>query len=233
MSDAMPLPLMASCLLFDMDGTLIDATKLIDRIWIAWSKRHGIDPLQVLSGSRGQRIVDTVRAHAPASDVAAEVDWLSRQAHDEPIGPDAMPGAAAFLAGIPGDRWAVVTSAMRPLAEHWLATAGLPCPSVLVTGDDVADGKPDPGGYLLALTRLACPPARAVVFEDAPAGIEAACRAGIRVIGIANPDIRRTPVLSHWIPDFTCLSLVHDATTQTCIVKASDAEAHPIACAQN
>lgn len=220
----MPLPLIASCLLFDMDGTLIDASKLIERIWIAWSNRHDIDPLQVLAGSRGQRIVDTVRAHVPRADVAAEVDWLSRQAHEEPSGPDAMLGAAAFLAGMPADRWAVVTSAKRPLAERWLASAGLACPGALVTGDDVADGKPDPSGYLLALARLGCAPPRAIVFEDAPAGIEAARRAGIRVIGIANPEIRFHPALSCWVPDFTYLSLLQDATTQTCIVNSLNYE---------
>ncbi len=61
--------LSASCLLFDMDGTLIDATKLIERIWISWCRRHEIGPEQLLSESRGQRIVDTVRKYAPNADL--------------------------------------------------------------------------------------------------------------------------------------------------------------------
>ena len=218
----MSLSLNAACLLFDMDGTLVDATRLIERIWIAWCKRHDIDPLKVLAGSRGQRIVDTVRTYAPEADLEAEVDWLSRQAHEEPSGPDAMPGAAAFLDKIPQDHWAVVTSAKRPLAMHWLAAAGLSPPRVCISGDDVTDGKPDPSGYLLALERLDCLPSRAVVFEDALAGIEAARRAGVAVIGIGNPNVQSHPALSFWAPDFTYLSLLQDNTAKTFIIKLSD-----------
>lgn len=214
--------LSASCLLFDMDGTLIDATKLIERIWISWCRRHRIGPEQLLAESRGQRIVDTVRKYAPNADVDAEVEWLSRQAHEEPAGPDAMPGAATFLQGAPRNRWAVVTSAKRALATHWLAAAGLPLPPVCITGDDVSQGKPDPSGYLLGLAQLSCAPSQAVVFEDAAAGIEAAQRAGIPVIGVSNPGIQSHPALSFWVPDFTYLSLLRDDDPRTCIIAVAD-----------
>lgn len=220
----MRLRLTASCLLFDMDGTLIDATRLIERIWIAWCIRHEIDPYQVLAGSRGQRIVDTVRKYAPEADVDAEVDWLSRQAHEEPTGPHAIAGAANFLEKIPRDRWVLVTSAKRLLATHWLTAAGLPLPPVCITGDDVTHGKPDPQCYLLGLAQLNCPPSEAVVFEDATAGIEAAQRAGIPVIGVANPDIQSHPALSFWVPDFTYLSLFRDEASQTCVISVSNRE---------
>lgn len=214
--------LSASCLLFDMDGTLIDATKLIERIWISWCGRHGIGPEELLVESRGQRIVDTVRKYAPKADVAAEVEWLSRQALEEPAGPDPMPGAATFLESAPRDRWAVVTSAKRALATHWLAAAGLPLPPVCITGDDAGQGKPDPSGYLLGLARLNCLPSQAVVFEDAPAGIEAARRAGIPVVGVANPDIQSHPALCYWVPDFTNLSLLWDDVSHSCSIEFSD-----------
>lgn len=216
--------LTASCLLFDMDGTLIDATGLIERIWIAWCSRHGLEACEVLRSSRGQRIVDTVRKYVAEADVDAEIDWLSRQAHEGPTGPDAMPGAAKFLENIRRERWAVVTSAKRPLATHWLTAAGLPLPAVCITGDDVTRGKPDPSGYLLGLARLNCPPSEAVVFEDAAAGIEAAQRAGIPVIGVANPDIRSHPALSFWVPNFEYLSLLQDHESQTCIIEVSTPE---------
>jgi sugar-phosphatase len=56
----------------------------------------------------------------------------------------------------------------------------------MVCGDEVETGKPDPEGYLTAATLLGAEPGACVVFEDAPAGIEAALAAGMRVIGITT-----------------------------------------------
>jgi sugar-phosphatase len=55
----------------------------------------------------------------------------------------------------------------------------------LISGDDVVVGKPEPGPYLLAAQRLGVDPESCVVVEDAPAGIQAGKRAGMRVVGIA------------------------------------------------
>ncbi len=57
---------------------------------------------------------------------------------------------------------------------------------MLVTADDVPRGKPDPAGYRAAAARLGAPPRAAVVIEDAPAGIEAARRAGLLAIGVTT-----------------------------------------------
>ncbi len=64
--------------------------------------------------------------------------------------------------------------------------------STVVSGDDVHAGKPDPAIFLLAAERLQVPAAQCVVFEDSQAGVEAARRAGMRVIGVRNP---HAPVL--------------------------------------
>lgn len=55
-----------------------------------------------------------------------------------------------------------------------------------VTGDDVTHGKPDPEVFLLSAERLGLPPSRCVVVEDAPTGVEAAHRAGMRCIALAG-----------------------------------------------
>jgi sugar-phosphatase len=66
-----------------------------------------------------------------------------------------------------------------------MASAGLIPADVLVTGEDVERGKPFPDPYVLAARRLGVSPEHCVVFEDAPAGIEAARAAGVRaVIGV-------------------------------------------------
>nr|MDQ3350211.1 HAD-IA family hydrolase [Acidobacteriota bacterium] len=96
----------------------------------------------------------------------------------------AIAGAAALLAELPPERWAVVTSAGHELARTRLATVGLPVPRVLVGADDVARGKPAPDGYLRAADALGVPPARCVVLEDTPVGAEAGRAAGAIVIGL-------------------------------------------------
>ena len=85
---------------------------------------------------------------------------------------------------VPPDRFAIVTSGSRPLAIARLRAAGLPVPDVLVTAEQVDDGKPDPAGYLRAAALLGVDPAARLVLEDAPAGVEAGLDAGMTVIAV-------------------------------------------------
>jgi sugar-phosphatase len=85
---------------------------------------------------------------------------------------------------MPEGAWAIVTSGGAELARARLGQVGLPIPRVLVTGDAVKRGKPDPEPYLLGAKRLGVAVERCVVIEDAPAGIQAGHKAGMRVIGI-------------------------------------------------
>jgi mannitol-1-/sugar-/sorbitol-6-phosphatase len=80
----------------------------------------------------------------------------------------------------------VVTSGSRLLATNRLRFCGLPVPEVLVTSDDVTNGKPHPEPYLKGAGRLGFSPADCLVIEDAPAGIESALAAGTTVIGITS-----------------------------------------------
>ncbi len=97
-----------------------------------------------------------------------------------------MPGAADLLKSIPDGRWAVVTSGSRLLATHRLLHCGLPVPEVMVTSDDVVNGKPHPEPYLMGAERLGFRPPECLVIEDAPAGIESARAGGMKVIGMAS-----------------------------------------------
>ncbi|GAA4387088.1 HAD-IA family hydrolase [Tsukamurella soli] len=98
---------------------------------------------------------------------------------------DEVPGAAALTRSLPMDRWAIVTSGTRAIAAARLAAAGITTPHVVVTAENVANGKPAPDPYMLAAARLQRPPAMCAVFEDAPAGVTAARRAGVRtVVGV-------------------------------------------------
>jgi HAD superfamily hydrolase (TIGR01509 family) len=86
-----------------------------------------------------------------------------------------------------GLRLAVATSGPPENVQLVLRETGLTALfDATVTGADVTKGKPAPDCFLLAAQRLSLPPASCVVVEDAPVGIEAACRAGIRCIGLVG-----------------------------------------------
>ena len=67
-----------------------------------------------------------------------------------------------------------------------LAVAGIEAPTILISADSVTHGKPDPEGYLAAAARLGVAPQRTLVFEDAPAGVEAGRAAGAWTLGITG-----------------------------------------------
>jgi sugar-phosphatase len=178
-------------ILFDLDGVLIDSTRCIARHWTAWAARHNLDLNMIMQAAHGVRTIDTVRAVAPQLDAEQEAAYLSAREAADMDGIVAVEGAADLLSAIPDHAWAVVTSGTSELARARLMHASLPIPNVLVTAGDVTQGKPAPEPYLLAAERLGIPPDQCIVIEDAPAGVEAARRAGMKSIGIAGTHNRR------------------------------------------
>ena len=87
---------------------------------------------------------------------------------------------------LPPERFAIVTSATRPLAVARLGYASIPVPMNMVAAEDVSQGKPFPEPYLKGAARLGLAPADCLVFEDTPAGISAAHAAGMRVIAVGT-----------------------------------------------
>jgi sugar-phosphatase len=171
--------------LFDMDGTLLDSIASAIRAWSRWAEGHGVDFEEMRHLMHGMRAVETIRRWGPAHlDVEAEAQALTEAEMDDVGDVVAISGAQAFLAALPPDRWALVTSAPRRLALRRIEAAGLPVPPLLVTADDVARGKPQPDCFLKAAELLGAPPAECLVWEDAPAGIAAAEAAGMEVVVI-------------------------------------------------
>jgi mannitol-1-/sugar-/sorbitol-6-phosphatase len=168
--------------LFDMDGTIINSVAAAERIWAAWALRHGLDVEAFLPTIHGVRAIETIRRLAlPGVSPEAEAAFLTEAELADVDGVQPIEGAAEFLASLPPDRWAIVTSAPRALLERRMAAAGLPMPKVVVTAEEVQRGKPAPDCFLLAAQRLGVPIADCLVFEDAPAGIQAAVAAGASV----------------------------------------------------
>lgn len=200
----------ARAVLFDMDGTLVDSTRIVEQVWGEFAGRYGLDLAEILRTSHGVQAIDTVRRFAPAgSDVNALTSELGRMELAETRGIMAVPGAAQLLASLPSDAVALVTSAFRGLAEVRMAAAGLAMPPVTVTAEDVTRGKPHPEGYLRAASLLGVDPADALVFEDAPAGIAAGIAAGIRTVGI-GPNTGELPDGVLHIADYSAVSVTTD-----------------------
>jgi HAD superfamily hydrolase (TIGR01509 family) len=174
--------------LLDMDGTLVDSDADVERAWRTWAAEYGADVERVMAIQPGRAAESTVRIVAPHLDDAGVVEAARRQSElqiDDAPGTTPLPGARELLATLDelGLPWAVVTGAVRPLARARLAAAAI-TPPELVTVDEVAAGKPEPDGFLLAAARLAVEPGRCLVVEDAPAGIESGRRAGARVAAL-------------------------------------------------
>ena len=183
--------LTAKALLFDMDGVLIDSAPAVERVWRRWAIEHGFDPDFVIAQAHGRRSIETLRAVAPHLDAERENVFVEKREIDDKEGVTALPGAGHLLESLPPDRFAVVTSATRPLAVARLGYAGLPIPRNMVTADDVINGKPFPEPYLKGAALLGFPAADCLVFEDTPAGISAARAAGMRVVALGSTYPRR------------------------------------------
>ena len=165
--------------LFDMDGTILSSIAATERVWSSWAMRHRLDVAAFLPTIHGVRASETIaKLNLPGVDVRAEADLLLQAELEDLGGIEPIPGAAAFLASLPLDRWAVVTSAPRELAKRRLGAAGLPLPPLMIAGEDVTQGKPAPDCFLLAAAQLGQKPEDCLVFEDAIAGITAAEAAG-------------------------------------------------------
>ncbi len=183
-----PVTLTTRALLLDMDGTLVDSTALVEEIWTMLAVRFGHDPADLLRRIHGVRAADSVARFAPAgSDVPALLAELDRlELVDGSPATVEIPGARDLVAALPAGSHALVTSAGRELARARLTGAGVRVPDLLVTAEDVANGKPHPDGYLLAASRLGVDPADAIVYEDAEAGIQAGLAAGMRVVVVGD-----------------------------------------------
>ncbi|MEV7688050.1 HAD family hydrolase [Streptomyces bungoensis] len=201
----------AHALLFDNDGTLVSSLDSVERCWTRWAREYGITAEEFRRVElHGRPAVDIVADLLPARlvpEAVARVEQL--EVDDVPNGGvRLLPGTREFLDSLPADRWAVVTSATRRLAEARLDAVGI-LPKTLIAADDITRGKPDPEPYLLAARQLGVDPARCVVFEDAPAGLQSGRAAGMTTVALAT---------THRAEELTADLVVNDLSALSALV---------------
>jgi mannitol-1-/sugar-/sorbitol-6-phosphatase len=169
-----------AAILADLDGTLIDSVASSERAWGAFARRRGRDEGETHRFAMGRPTRETVALLVPAGERDAEQARIDRDEVEDAGSVTAYPGAAELLTGpVP---IAIVTSSSTELAMARLRGAGLEPPEVLITADRITRGKPDPEPFLLGARELGVDPARCLVLEDAPSGIDSARAAGIPVV---------------------------------------------------
>ncbi|MDO5734908.1 MAG: HAD-IA family hydrolase [Propionibacteriaceae bacterium] len=171
--------------IFDLDGTLIDSYVAMIRSYERWAQEFKID-LDLLPSHLGMPSAAVCEALLPPELVEAAAERIEVLEVTDTEGIIALPGALEALQELPRNRVAIATSCTADLMRARVTAAGLPFPDVIVTRDQVAEGKPAPDSFLRAATLLGFDPARTLVVEDAPAGIAAARAAGCMVLGIAS-----------------------------------------------
>jgi sugar-phosphatase len=179
-----------AAVLCDLDGVLVDSTASVEKHWTQFAEAHGLDPQAVLAVAHGRPARALIAELLPGGDVDALAAELETRETDDAAGSQALPGAAALLEAMPADRLAVVTSGTAPVARARLDATGLRPPPVLITADQLANGKPDPEPYLTAARRLGVQPEQCLVIEDAPAGVAAGRAAGARVVALLTTHSR-------------------------------------------
>lgn len=181
-------------ILWDMDGTLLDSAEYH---WLAWREVMEQEGRPItyheFARSFGQRNDTILRSYfgndiSPERMVRITEEKESHYRHLVCTGRvHLLPGVQRWLNTLQADGWrqAVASAAPRRNVETVLDVLGVGSFfSAIVAAEDVERGKPDPQVFLLAARRVETPPERCVVIEDAPAGLEAAHRAGMRTVGV-------------------------------------------------
>jgi sugar-phosphatase len=176
---------MAHGVLFDVDGVLIDSGAMHAATWGAWAELRSIDRTVLFDSIHGERGIETIMRVAPELVAEAELVALDEILREHEPKASAFPEAAALLERYAG-RCGLVTSGPRTPTLARFARLGLPVPGVVVTGEDVARGKPDPEPYQLGCALLGLAAADCVVVEDAPAGVVSGKAAGCYVLAITT-----------------------------------------------
>lgn len=197
--------------IFDMDGVLIDSYHAHFQSWLQVAGDYGLEPFteETFSktfGRTSRDIIQMLWGDRVAEARVAEIDDRKEAHYRERIAKEfpAMDGADDLIAALHKAGFAIAIGSSGPPANVRAAMNGLRSSgaiSATVTGNEVTRGKPDPEVFLKAAGKLKLSPQACAVIEDAPAGVEAAVRAGMTAIAITGTVEREKLSHAHLIVD--------------------------------
>jgi HAD superfamily hydrolase (TIGR01509 family) len=182
--------------LFDWDGVIVDSKALHERAWNDVAREfgyaHGPGDFKRHFGSQNRRAIIEILGWTRDTALMRRISDRKEELYRQSLGASAellLPGTSEFMAllaerGVPR---AIVSSSPRVSIDRVLDELGLGTAfQYIVAAEDAARSKPDPEGFRRGALHLGMSPQRCVVFEDAPAGIEAGRRAEMRVIALTT-----------------------------------------------
>ena len=185
----------SKALLFDLDGTLIDSMPSHEQAWITWHQRHGLvmNAPGFFASTAGRTNIEILSDMLPGESAATYQAWEDEK---ESLYRDLatlhltlIAGARDYLvqARAEGSKLAICTASTPKNMALAFDKFGLNAMVDTVTSpSDGLRGKPHPDIFLEAAKRLNTLPEHCVVFEDAPLGVEAARRAGMRAVALTT-----------------------------------------------
>ncbi|HSW89110.1 MAG TPA: HAD family phosphatase [Candidatus Saccharimonadales bacterium] len=201
--------------LFDMDGTMVDNTAYHKKAWEEFYKRHHMefsdeDFRVKFSGKNNKQIFQMIFGEdifdEEVNKFADEKESLYRELYAPYIKP--IDGLLEFIEKLKqkGIKIAVATTAIKENRDFILNALKLNNTFDAIIGyEDVAKGKPDPEIFLKAATALNVKPETCIVFDDAPSGIEAAKRVGMKTVGLLTSHTKEELNADNTIIDFQLL----------------------------
>jgi beta-phosphoglucomutase len=179
--------------IWDMDGTLVDTAQLHFEAWTALMRELGQpftrDDFAATFGLRNPEIIHKLFGNRYSEQEIAELGERKEEFYRAAArhGVELLPGARPLLEGLhaAGFRQAIGSSAPRANLDLILRlTQTERFFAAVVSMEDTRRGKPDPEVFLVAARKLDSPPARCLVVEDAPAGVQAAKAGGMKCIAV-------------------------------------------------
>lgn len=193
--------------LFDLDGTLVNTIGAAEAAWIQLCKKENVDPVELFKFSHGVRTTDVLAKFFPNvdnTDNKGVKELESAIANDFKHSVRLVSGSKDLLLSLDIDtetnekfqerKWAIITSGSPYCVFSWFDNIlkEVKKPDIFITSFDVTKGKPHPEGYakaksdLCKVWELDALKTKAVVFEDAPAGLQAGKAMGALTIGITS-----------------------------------------------
>ena len=186
-----------SALIFDMDGTMVDSMPHHAETWLVFAKKHNVNLSieEMMRRTTGRTGLECVRLlldqpnldEAEAWSMVHEKEALYREVFGPIFKEVAGFKTFATQARVRGLKIGVGTAGDIHNVEFVLKHLQMhPAPDAIARGDEGLTGKPTPAIFLEASKRINTPAENCIVFEDAPFGIEAARRAGMRAVAICT-----------------------------------------------